>query len=54
MEGDEPPEPPKKGGAKKGQFFGKKRYARHLKNGKEVSTRISLSGSFANGFNSFI
>lgn len=38
MEGENPPQPPKKGGAKKGQFFGKrgkKRYSRNLNTGKD-------------------
>ena len=37
MDGEDPPQPPRKGGAKKGQFFGKrgkKKFARNLNTGK--------------------
>ena len=55
MEGDKIPDPPKKGGAKKGQFFGKrgkKRFARHLRHGKDFkdsSTRRRYNAAIAAG-----
>jgi septal ring factor EnvC (AmiA/AmiB activator) len=55
MEGEEPQEPPRKRGAKKGQFFGrrgKKRHARHLRKGqdkKDSETRRRYDDAIAAG-----
>jgi len=55
MEGEEPQEPPRKRGAKKGQFFGKrgkKRHARHLRKGqdkKDSETRRRYDDAIATG-----